>query len=48
MSTSKEKEKVVDDDTANVTGSVKKEKTQTKSYVPAVKKPDLFYENKKK
>ena len=48
MSTSKGKGKVVDDDTVSVVGSVKEEKVQVKSYVPAVKKPDLFYENRKK
>ena len=48
MSTSKRKEKVVDDNTANITNSVKEEKTQIKSYVPAVKEPDLFYKNRKK
>ena len=48
MSTSKGKENAVDDNTINVTNLVKEEKTQTKNYVPAVKKPDLFYGNRKK
>ena len=48
MSISKGKGKAVDDDTVSVTGSVREEKTQTKSYVPAVKEPDLFYGDRKK